>query len=247
MNNTIKVRATDADILAYLRHSYQIAEIAPRAELDALILKLCSEHEITVSEQELQTAGDVFRQEHKLLGAKETFSWLEQQRISVEDWSNGIRIALLTKKFKEYKFGGLVDAHYISNRNDYKRVALSQILVKDISAAMEVFNLLKQDKAAFCALALERSLGKQSKANGGFIGTHFVTELLPEIAAAIAEAKEGEIISPIQTQIGYLVIKIEKWFPSELNETVREKVIESLFEFWLEEDLKGEVTEKAIA
>lgn len=243
MNNTLEIQefkstltaATDKDIIAYLRRSYKIAEIADRAELDELILKLCSEHEITVSEAELQAAGDAFRKEHKLLGAQETLSWLEKQRISVEDWSEGIKINLLTKKFKEYKFGDLVDAHYLNNRDRYKRVALSQITIADISAAMEIFDLLQQDKSAFCRLAIQRSLGKKSRENGGFIGIYFLNELLSEIFQSIANVREGEIIPPIKTARGYHIIKIEKYFPSELNEAVRQKVLESLFQFWLQE------------
>ncbi|MFB2879428.1 peptidylprolyl isomerase [Floridanema aerugineum] len=56
---------------------------------------------------------------------------------------------------------------------------------------------------------------------------------MPEIAEAILEAKEGEAIGPIQTKLGYHIVKIEKWFPIELNE-VREQVLETLFQEWLE-------------
>jgi hypothetical protein len=36
-----------------------------------------------------------------------------------------------------------------------------------------------------------------------FVGIRFLSELLPEIAQAISEAKEGEVIEPIQTRLGY--------------------------------------------
>jgi len=224
--------ATAEDIVAYLRRSYQLAEIATLAERDVLTFSICKQLGITVSDEELQTAGDAFRQEHKLLGASETIAWLTQQRITVEDWSQGIRLSLLTQKLKEHLFGESVDIDYISNRDNYRRIALSQVLVRDLTEALKITQALREENASFCTLALEHSKGKQSKENGGFVGIRFLAQLLPEIAQAVAGVKEGEVIGPVQTKLGYHILRIEKWFPAELNE-VREQVLESLFQGWL--------------
>lgn len=231
--------ATDEEIIAYLRRSYQIAEIAVKAEQDALILSLCEQLGITVSDEELQAAGDTFRLEHKLLGTSQTLNWLSFQRIAVKDWSDGIRVSLLAKKLKELLFGADVDNYYIDNRNNFIRVALSQILVRDLTEAQKITYAIREEYVSFCALALLHSKGKQSKENGGFAGIRFLSELMPEIAEAISEAKEGEVVEPIQTTLGYHIIKIEKWFPSELTESVRAEILESLFQAWLKGGLNS--------
>ena len=153
---------------------------------------------------------------------------------TTEDWSEGIRIALLTKKLKEHLFGDAIDAHYISNRNDCKRVALSQTLVSDLTDALKVAHALREENASFCALALEYSKGKQSKDNGAFVGIHFIAKLMPEMAKVISDAPEGEAIGPVQTKLGYHIMRVEKWFPAELNESVREEILDSLFQTWLQ-------------
>ena len=224
--------ATDDVVVAYLRHSYKFAEIVALAERDILILAVCEQLGITLTDEELQAAGDAFRLEHKLLGASETLAWLGRERISVEHWSQGIRVSQLTQKLKEHLFGETVDNHYITNRDDYPRVALSQILVRDLTEALKIAQALRAENASFCALALEHSRGKQSQQNAGFMGIRFLAELLPEIAKAFAEAKEGEVVGPIQTKLGYHILRIEKWFSAELGE-VREQVLESLFQAWL--------------
>ncbi|WP_416212546.1 peptidylprolyl isomerase [Nostoc sp. ChiQUE01b] len=224
--------ATNEDVIAYLRRSHKIAEITVLAERDALVLSLCEQFDITISDEELQAAGDTFRLEHKLLGASETLAWLQKQQISVEDWTQGFRVALLTNKLKEHLFGDSVDSHYLSNRNHYKRVALSQILVSDLTDALKIIYTIREENASFCALALEHSKGKQSRDNGGFVGIRFLSELMPEIAQVIALAKEGEVIEPVQTKLGYHILRIEKWFPAELSE-IREQVLETLFQAWL--------------
>lgn len=227
--------ATEDEILAYLRRSHKIAEIAALAEQDALILNLCEQFGITVSEEELQAAGDEFRRSHQLLTASETQDWLAQQRISVEDWYEGVRVSLLEKKLKEHLFSAQVDSYYLSNRKEFKRVALSQILVRDLTDAFQIVQALRQENASFCALAIEYSQGQQSKERGGFAGIHFLPRLMPEVSAAICDAKVGEVIGPIQTKLGYHILRIEQWFPVELNESVRQEIIESRFQVWLRE------------
>ena len=225
--------ATDEDVIAYLRYSHKIAEYAVLAERNAFVLNICQQFGLTVTDEELQTAGDAFRLEHKLLGISETLVWLQQQRITVEDWSRGIRLELLTKKLKKYLFGDAVDGYYLSNRKHYERVALSHILVSDLTDAKKVTYAIQESNESFCALALEYSKGKQSKQNGGFVGIRFLSELMPEIVQAIAQAKEGEVIGPIHTKLGYHILRIEKCFPAEFSES-REQVLESLFQDWLQ-------------
>ncbi|QKQ72706.1 peptidylprolyl isomerase [Nostoc sp. TCL240-02] len=227
--------ASDEDILAYLRHSFTIAAVAAATEQNTFIVKVCEQLGITVTDEELQTAGDLFRHQHKLLGVSETLAWLTQQRIIAEDWTQGIHLSLLTQKLKENLFGENVDAHYINNRDHYKRVALSQILVKDITVANTIVQLLQENRVSFTALALEYSQGKQSKENGGFVGVRFFAELLPEITKAITDAQEDKVVGPIQTQMGYHILRIDKWIPANLSE-IREEILQSLFQAWLKQN-----------
>lgn len=232
--------ATDAEIIAYLRRSCRIAEIAVKAEQDALIFRICEQLDITVTEEELQAAGDQFRLEHKLFDTAATFSWLDSQRMTVEDWSSGIRASLLTKKLQELFFGEIIDSNYISNRDQFRRVALSQILVRDLAEARKILQYVQAEKASFCALAIEHSKGKQSKENGGFAGIKFFSELIPEIANAVSPAQEGEILGPIQTKLGYHILRVEKLFPVELNESLRENLLESFFQIWLQDKIASQ-------
>jgi parvulin-like peptidyl-prolyl isomerase len=238
--------ASDVEIVDYLRHSAKFAEIAASAEEEALIVKLCQHFGIEVNETEWQEEGDVFRLKHKLLGVKETTNWLEQQRITLEDWSEGIKLKLLTKKLKEYLFGANVDLHYIASRDQYQQVALSQILVLDLETATTIKQSLLADPTSFCALALEHSQGKQSHTHGGFLGVLYVSQLAPEIGQAIAQRGQspiaktppGGIIGPVQTKLGYHLLRVEKWFPSVMSESVREEIFNTLWQLWLREQHK---------
>lgn len=228
---------TDRELMDYLHQSYQFAEIAAAAEEQVLIVKLCQHFGIEISDAEWQQAGDAFRLKHKLWGVKETNNWLEQQRISLEDWSEGIKIQLLTQKLKEHLFGANVDNHYISNRDRYQRIALSQILVLDRPTADEIMRSLSAEPTSFCALALQHSQGKQSHTNGGFLGVLYLSQLAPEIANAVAEAPSGIVVEPIQTAVGYHILRVEQRFPPSMNESVRNEILNNLWRIWLKEQV----------
>jgi parvulin-like peptidyl-prolyl isomerase len=226
-------QASDEAIANYLRYTYKIAEVATLAEQDAKVVKACETLGIVISEEELQASGDEFRLKNKLLGASETLAWLEQQRISPEDWTQGIRIKMLTQKLKNQLFADSIDSHYLSNREEYHRAAFSQILVSELPEALQIVQTLRAGKESFCAMALEHSKAQPSGKQGGFVGVRFLTTLLPEIREAINGVQEGEVINPVKTRLGYHILRVEKWLPPSLSETVREEILEILFQTWL--------------
>jgi len=59
-------------------------------------------------------------------------------------------------------------------------------------------------------LALLHSKGKHQQM-AALLGFAFA-KLMPEIAQAIAEAKEGEVIETCPTKLGYQILRIEKRF-----------------------------------
>jgi hypothetical protein len=99
-------KITDKEIADYLRYTCKIAEIAMLSEQDAKVIKACEEFGIVITDEELQAAGNEFRFKNKLSGASETFAWLERQRISIDDWTQGIRVQLLTRKLKNRRSSG---------------------------------------------------------------------------------------------------------------------------------------------
>lgn len=228
--------ATDQQLVDYLKYSQRYGEFAVEVERNILIENICKQLDIKVSEDEIQSFGDTFRKQNKLYGEAETMEWLDRQRITPEDWSKGVYLQLLTQKLKEHIGGHNADSLYMNDRENWRRVALSQILTGDLATAIKVSKSIREKGDSFCMLALEYSKGKQSKENGGFAGIRFVAELLPEIAAAIDKAPVGEVLEPVKSKLGYHILRVEKWFSPEFNE-VKYFIAEYLFQSWLTEKI----------
>lgn len=228
--------ATDQEVIDRLKHSRRYSEFAEEVERNILIESICEQLNIKVSEDEIQNVGDTFRKQNKLYGEVETMEWLDRQRITPEEWSKGVYLQLLTQKLKEHIGGHNADSLYMNDRENWRRVALSQILVSDLATAVKISKSIREKGDSFCMLALENSKGKQSKENGGFAGIRFVAELLPEVAAAIDKAPVGEVLEPVKSKLGYHILRVEKWFAPEFNE-VKDFIAEYLFQSWLTEKI----------
>jgi parvulin-like peptidyl-prolyl isomerase len=224
---------TEADIIAYLRRSFKMASVTKLAQRDATLLKFAEGLNITVADEEVQSAADEFRRKYGLFNAADMNALLSAQQMTAEDWAENLKIALVTTKLEEHLFGSSIDNHYLENREVYKRAAISQILLKDETQAQRVAQEIRQGSIHFNAAALEYSTGTLSRTSAGYVGVRFFGELRPEIAQAIAEASEGEIIGPVQTPIGYHILRVEKWFPSELTVAQRKRMLASLLKIVL--------------
>lgn len=84
-----------------------------------------------------------------------------------------------------------------------------QIVVKSLSEANEVMNLLSEG-AVFEALAMQMSIDRKSYENGGDMGFISAGDTYPELEAALKTMKVGETAGPIKTDLGYHILRLEE-------------------------------------
>lgn len=80
-----------------------------------------------------------------------------------------------------------------------------------VATEPEAQALLKQlgDGGSFEALAMERSLDAETRFNGGDLG-YFTLDVMPDtFAASLQAAKPGDLVGPLQTEAGWVVLKVE--------------------------------------
>lgn len=135
------------------------------------------------------------------------------------------------------------------------RMRLSHLLVRvnEHRSETEAKTLIEQihqqlaNGAEFSTLA-KRYSEDQRKADGGAMGWVAQGELMPALDAALANLKPGELSSPLQTRLGFHLVKVEEVRPAssltltEAHQAVYQRLyqekFQSAFTRWLE-DLKS--------
>jgi peptidyl-prolyl cis-trans isomerase D len=100
--------------------------------------------------------------------------------------------------------------------------------------AQAVYQRAVQPGADFAALAREFSQDEGSKPNGGDLGWFARGQMVPEFEQAAFALSPGGVSSPVRSQFGYHVIKLEERAPAgvrpieEVRDAIRERIAQGL-------------------
>lgn len=61
----------------------------------------------------------------------------------------------------------------------------------------------------------------------------------PAIARTLQVSQPGQLWPPVRLEDWYVIVRLEKFFPAQLDESTRRQLIEEMFETWMREQLKA--------
>lgn len=149
---------------------------------------------------------------------------IESMRILREMFLNNLAATVLTDEALEQYY-----QETVALEGGEVEIRARHILVDTEAEAADIVAELEEG-ADFEQLARERSTGP-SAAAGGDLGYFDRSRMVPEFGNAAFELKAGEISSPVQTQFGWHVIKVEdrRESPPPPLEAVADQLRQQLF------------------
>lgn len=224
------------DIVQHLKLSRQMPWLLTKIVNQKIIEQTAIQKNITLSETELQTGADRFRYEHELVSSKATLQWLEKYHLSVTEFEQLIQHSLLTQKLAQHLFAEQVEASFYSNQLDYYQAVIYEIVLDDFDLGMELYYGIQEEELSFWNLAHEYIADRELRRRGGYLGKKTRTQLHPEIATAvfaIAAAKIPIVLKPIVINKKTHLVYVEEVTQPNLDESLRQKILDRLFENWL--------------
>jgi foldase protein PrsA len=155
-------------------------------------------------------------------------AWLTANNLTSEEFRNQLRAELIANQVYETITGDVPETA--------DQIELSQILVADDATAWNIIEQLKQG-ADFAQLVQEHSIDESSRANNGNVGWFpqglgLVPVEVEEIAFSI---EPGQVSGPIQSSLGFHIIKLENKEPNRSLEDIRQPLKQQIFMKWLAE------------
>jgi hypothetical protein len=235
MVNTITV--SNEDIILQLKVSCQlpatIADIVQRKTIESKAKELG----ITIEPEELQEAADNFRSLNQLWRAGDTWSWLQNHYLSLDEFEAAIYSNALSTKLAHHLFADKIEPFFVEHQLDYAGVALYEVVLDDEDLAMELFYAIQEGEMNFYEVAhqyIQETDLRRSKGYQGVLRRH---DLRPEISAAVFAATPPQLLKPIMTSKGAHLILVEEVIQPDLDQSLRHKILLELFSDWLKKQV----------
>lgn len=220
-------------------------EIIPQLSCYGLLPRLVQEvvvdqaiAAVTLTPEETAAAESAFCDRRQLKTPEQQQAWVKQQYGSPELLqAMAVREARI-EKFKAETFGDQVDSYFLQRKSRLDRVQYSLIRTREAGLAQELYFRIHDDGQPFTELAQDYSDGQESQ-TGGLIGPVELSVPHPNLAQLLSISQPGQLWPPQKIGDWFVIVRLERFFPAQLDDAMRQRLLDELFKQWLQEQLQS--------
>ena len=164
-------------------------------------------------------------------------AWLGSRGWSPADLRAIASLAERLRRWSTWRFDEEVEIRFLDRKDDLDRVVYSLLRVKERALAEELYLRVREEGANFRSLAEQFSEGAETE-TGGLIGPIAITAAHPELASRLRVGREGQIWPTFAIGDVWLVVRLERLLPAQLDAPTRAQMLHELFERWLVEQVE---------
>ena len=201
--------------------------------------------EVTCTEQERSQAIAAVEGQLKITDPQAKAAWLESQGMTSSDLEAIAVRPLLLEKFKQANWRNKVESYFLTRKTNLDQVVYSLIRTKDVGLAQEIYFRIQEEEQSFADLAREHSQGPEAH-TGGLLGPVPIAQPHPTLAKILSVSQPGQLWPPRNLGEWFVIVRLEKMIPAQLDDGMRRQLIDELFENWLREEIqkKGQIKRK---
>jgi len=184
---------------------------------------------IVLPEDELKTARETLAKQLRLESPDLLSTHFESQGLDLDEAIWQWTLPLRVRRYSQQTFGPKAEARFLDRKADLDGVVYSLLRVKDLGLANELFLRISGGEASFSDLAAQFSEGHE-KTTRGIVGPVPMVKAHPQLRELLRTAAPGEVKPPIQIEGWYLVVRLESRIPAVLDDAMRLRMEQELFE-----------------
>lgn len=225
-------RALPQEELVSLLTSYQLL---PALVQGVIIDQATAEIECTP--EEVATIRQQFYAQQQITSEAERTHWLQRHYMTLEQFEDLPIRQLKLEKFKQQAFGPRVEAHFLQRKSELDKVIYSLIRTQDPAIAQELFFRIQEGEQSFAEVARQYSQGPEAQ-TGGLIGPVELSAPHPTLTQMLMRSQPGQLLPPVRLGEWLVIMRLEQRVPVQLDEALRQRLLNELFTNWLQEQLQ---------
>jgi len=190
---------------------------------------------VTITASEAASSSEKFYQQRGLKLAGDRLTWLLQHGLTSQQVKSLTVRQLKIEKFKQLTWGDKLQHYFIRRKQQLDRVVFSIIKTEKLDLAQELYFRLQANEESFADLAQKYSQGSESIV-GGFVGPIELGNLPPALVQVLITSQPKKIC-PMSQGEWQMIIRLEKNIPAKFDDSMRQRLLNELFELWLSKKL----------
>ena len=175
-----------------------------------------------------------FYQQQQLTSLEAREAWRLERGITQEQMEDLAVQPVLLEKFKTATWEHKVDSYFLTRKASLDQVVYSLIRTRDEGLSQELYFRILEGEQSFSNLAREYSQGPEAR-TGGLLGPVSLSQPHPTLSKMLSVSQPGQLWSPRAFGEWFVIIRLEEFIPAKLDESMRRRMIDELFDNWLHE------------
>ena len=193
---------------------------------------------ISLTPEEADQAEADFCQRQQLTAPEQRQAWAAQRYVTPDALRLVAQREAKLAKFKATTLEDQVESYFLQRKRTLDKVQYSLLRTRDLGLAQELYFRIQDDGVPFEELARAYAEGQEAE-TGGLIGPVELSVPHPQLGQLLAISQPGQLWPPKKIGDWFIVVRLEKFIPAQLDEATRQRLINELFSRWLREQMQA--------
>jgi putative peptide maturation system protein len=227
---------TVGEAIVHLDFIWQESSLMNRLIDICIIRQELEEQPVNISDDDLQLAMDTFRHSNQLYKAEDTYQWMKQHGMTHEKLEGLVADNAKVAKLKDRIAENLVEDYFQEHQANFETASIAKLEIESEPIASQIYEQIRTGKIDFYE-AMEQHFITTKEFQGDRSNSIFsLTQrghCPSNLAQAIFNAKPGDILEPIGTGNGYIIVRVLSFLPATLDRDTYNSIKSILFQAWL--------------
>ena len=223
--------ASEVKLISQLASYHLIPQLLCETLVDQAIAPIsCTPEETTAACEQLY-------QHWGLTSPEQQQAWRSHYSLTQEQVEQIATRQQRIETFKQLTWGHKLESYFLQRKHDLDQVIYSLLRTRERDLAQELYFRILEGEQSFADLVYQYSEGEETK-TGGLAGPVELGALHSKLADLLYHSQVGNV-QTLAVGDWCLIVRLEKRLPAQLDEPMRQRLLQERFEEWLRSQVEA--------